>query len=440
MVDPLVYTNNGVFLNKNNKLFIQLIIKISMYKERYEKKKSELLKSKKFTSGNKKIIAEFLEFQEYKLKRKEGLSEVDERSYKTLYFYIGRIKNLNKWFKRKDWTKLTEEDIKKVIDDLEDGIIKTGKGTRYTDRSLYYQMLTGRFFEIAGKDYIASKILKKFGIRGRHDKNEVRFLDEESFKRIVDCAITPIQKCLLWLAWDIGENIGSLLELEKDDFQRGVNSETGEPEYLVRLNKDKLKRSRTARSEFTNYNETVKWLDIVLNDLQKARGKFSNKYVQGRDLNELYSKDQLFKLGISSASDFLKRAVKKAGVKCAEGQEITWKDLRSSMACHLLKEGWTTDEVNARLGHKPSSRMIDKYVNYLALDKRKPQKKVYDSNLKRFEIELEKQKETNKLQGLRFDNFKRDHEQLKSELDKWRKLFEDMTLVDSKNRVLKVKS
>ena len=176
MVEHFVYTNNGVFLNKNNKVFIQLIIKISMYKERYEKKKSELLKDKKFTAGNKKIIAEFLEFQEYKLKRKEGLSEVDERSYKTLYFYIGRIKNLNKWFKKKDWNNLTEEDIKKVIDDLEDGIIKTKRGTRYTDRSLYYQMLTGRFFEIAGKDYIASKILKKFGIRVIHGCNKQQFL------------------------------------------------------------------------------------------------------------------------------------------------------------------------------------------------------------------------------------------------------------------------
>jgi hypothetical protein len=144
----------------------------------------------------------------------------------------------------------------------------------------------------------------------------------------------------------------------------------------------------------------------------------------------------LFKFGLSAASDFLKRAVKKAGVKCMEGQEITFKDLRSSMACHLLKEGWSTDEVNARLGHKPSSRMIDKYVNYLALDKRKPQKKVYDSNIKRLEADLEKQKESNKLQGLRISNLMEENEKTKErnkkledmekELDRIKMLFSRM--------------
>jgi len=403
-----------------------------MHKERYERRKKDLLNDKKVNSNNRKIIVEFLEFEEYKLKRKEGLSEVDERSYKTLYFYIGRIRNLNGWLKNKDWSKITDEEIKKLIDDLEDGKIKTKKGTRYSDRSLYYQMISGRLFEIAGKDYIASKILKRFSITGRRDKNEVRFLDEDSFKKIILCTTTPIQRCLLWLAWDIGENIGSILELGRGDFQRGVNKDTGEPEYLVRLTKEKLKRSRTPRTEYTNYNETVKYLDLILNDLQDAKSNFSNQYLKNKNLNDIYNKDNLFKFGINSADDFLKRAVKKAGVKCVGGQEITWKDLRSSMACHLLKEGWSTDEVNARLGHKPSSRMIDKYINYLCLDRSKPKKKVYDSNVKRLEIELEKQKEYNKLQAVRLENLKKDQERMKGEL---LKEFEEIYLKKHKARL-----
>lgn len=92
------------------------------------------------------------------------------------------------------------------------------------------------------------------------------------------------------------------------------------------------------------------------------------------------------------------------------------------MACHLLKSGigngcnWSIDEINSRLGHKPSSRfVIDKYVSYLALDKRKPQQKVYQSNLKKVEIDLEKQKEYNKLQSLRIENMQKDNEQLRAE-------------------------
>lgn len=85
------------------------------------------------------------------------------------------------------------------------------------------------------------------------------------------------------------------------------------------------------------------------------------------------------------------------------------------MACDLLKKGWSRDEVNARLGHKPSSRIIDCYINYLCLDRGKPKAKVHQSNLRKMEIELEKQKELNKLQQLRFDNLKKEQEDMRIE-------------------------
>lgn len=42
------------------------------------------------------------------------------------------------------------------------------------------------------------------------------------------------------------------------------------------------------------------------------------------------------------------------------------------MACHLLRNGWSTDEVNARLGHTPHSDALDAYINFLALDRDRP--------------------------------------------------------------------
>ena len=130
-----------------------------------------------------------------------------------------------------------------------------------------------------------------------------------------------------------------------------------------------------------------------------------------KKLNELHAENKLFKFGPKAADRFLERAIKKAGVRCLPGgQKVTWKDLRSSMACDLLKKGWSRDECNARLGHRPSSRIIDAYINYLSLDRRKPQKKVYESNLKKIEMDLEKQKETNKLQGLRIENIMKEQE------------------------------
>lgn len=376
-----------------------------LYKNRYERRKKDLLEDKNINPKNRKVIAQFLEFQEYRLKRRNSLPEVDERSYKTLSGYVGRIKNLNTWFKNKDWATLKKTEIKKLIDDLEDGLIKTQKGTRFVDRSLYYQMMQGKLFALVKKHQFVREIIEENSIVGRKDENQVRFITEEDFRKIVDCAITPEQRCLLWLAFDVGENIGSLLELEKQDFKRQMNEHTKDPEYLVILPKDKLKRSRTARSEITNYPETVKYLDLVLNNLEE-------------DKNGLHGVDKLFKFGDSVAKRFLLRAVKKAKVRCQpEGNNVTWKDLRSSMSCDLLKKGWTRDEVNARLGHKPSSRIIDRYINFLAIDRGVPKKKIFDNVLQKVNVELEEAKNREKLYQVREQTMKEQIEKMNQRLE-----------------------
>ena len=63
------------------------------------------------------------------------------------------------------------------------------------------------------------------------------------------------------------------------------------------------------------------------------------------------------------------------------------------MACDLLSKGWTTDEVNRRLGHKPSSREIDKYVNWLALDGRQPKRKLHEHQVAQLKQEINDLKE-----------------------------------------------
>ena len=377
-----------------------------MFKDRYIIKKEQLLIDEAINIKNREVIKKFLEFQEYKLKRKQGFVEVDERSYKTLTHYTTRIKTLNKWFNNKDWTTLTEEDIKKLIDDLEDGVIKNKYGKRYEDRSLYYQMLQGKFFSLVDKNHIARKILEDFSIRGREFYKQVRFIEEESFRKILSCINNPIYLCLCWLAWDIGENIGTLLELEARDFQKEINPDTNEPEYLVILPKEKLKRSRTARSEITNHKETMEYLDIVLSNLKPASKKTSH----------IYNKDRLFKFGMKAAEKFFRRAIEMSGVRCMPGgEQVTWKTMRSSMCCDLLRKGWSTDECNSRLGHLPGSHTINFYANYLSLDRRKPKAKVHQSNLRKLEVELENQRESNKLQGLRVENLKKEQEQMKED-------------------------
>lgn len=387
------------------------------FKDRYIKNKQLLLDDPNFNSNNKKVVEDFLKFEEYKLKRKEGLTEVDERSYKTLSHYITRIKNLTMWLNNKTWADLTEEDIKKLIDDMEDGVIKNKYGKRHEDRSLYYQMFCGKFFGLIKKNHIARQIIEDFSIKGRDFNKQVRFIEEEQFRKIVNCTITPEQKCILWLCFDISENISTILSLEKKDFVRQINPDTGEPEYLVILEKAKLKRSRTPRSELTNYKDTVEFLDIVLANLKPTYKEVSNKFIRGRKLSEYYNEDRLFKFGMKAADKFLRRAVELSGVRCMPGGEhVCFKDLRSSCACNLLKKGWSVDEINSRLGHTVNSHVIRRYLTYLSLDKRKPQAKVYQGNLRKLETDLEKQKELNKLQLLRFENLKKDQENMREEL------------------------
>lgn len=215
-------------------------------------------------------------------------------------------------------------------------------------------------------------------------KKEVRFIYEKDFRKLVDNAYKPLHRLLLWLAWDYGENINALLKLKKADFYRQLSPHTKEPEYMLNLKKDILKRTRKARSEISNYNETVKLLDNYL--------------------KELKDDDRLFNFGYGGAKKILNRVVERSKVKCIpNGEKVTWKDLRSGMSCDLLKKGWTTDEVNARLGHKPSSDEIDCYVNFLAIDRHRPKKKVHEFEIQKLQEEIDGLKQREELSNRRLE-------------------------------------
>ena len=121
------------------------------------------------------------------------------------------------------------------------------------------------------------------------------------------------------------------------------------------------------------------------------------------------------------ASKSLDRAVRITRVNCAPGgQKVTLKDLRSSMACDLLNKGWTTDEVNYRLGHRPSSREIDKYVTWLALDQQRPKRRVFESNLAQLQNALQEAKRHERLTGERVQRVQNENAILRSEVERTR--------------------
>jgi len=352
------------------------------YESIYKNAREKLTIDKRICKENRKLFNDFLDWEEYKLKRINNLSSLDIACFKTLVNYCVYLTNANKFFKNKDWKLLTKKDIKKVYDNLEDGKIKNAKGKPFGDRASYYnKIFRSKPFRMVGKDTIAKEVMEFYK---PVENNGIAYIEEEDIKKLILTAIKLEHKLLIQLEWDIGENINSLLQLKKENCIRQINKETKEPEYIINLPKSILKRTRSQRSELTNFKETTEFLDLVLKDKK--------------------DNDKLFNFGYRQAQQVLERATRITGIKTRGTIKKTpsWKDIRSSMSCNLLNLGWTIDEINQRLGHKPSSKVIDKYITFLAKKNHKPKIKVYQSNLKQLEEEIENMKQQEKIKDIRF--------------------------------------
>ncbi|MBW7992002.1 MAG: hypothetical protein FVQ84_18580 [Planctomycetes bacterium] len=71
------------------------------------------------------------------------------------------------------------------------------------------------------------------------------------------------------------------------------------------------------------------------------------------------------------------------------------------------------DEVKGRMGHKPSSKVIDKYITYLALNKHKPKQRMYESDLKKYQEELKESRDRERRNEAWIENQKREVSELK---------------------------
>ncbi len=368
------------------------------FKADYERKKPLLLNDKKICKPNRDIFNKFFDFQEEKLRRINELEELDEPCYKTLCGYINKLKNVNKWFHNIDWKKLTTEDIKEVYDKLEDGnsfIFKPKKhkyndkilnrfNKRYADRKSYYsKIFKYKPFQLAGLKDKVDDALDFFTDKRRR---EVNFINQENFQKIISVVKNPHHLALLWLSWDIGENINTLLRLTASNFKRQTSKETKEEEYIVWLPQGQLKRSRTERSEPTLFPETVRCLDIVLDGLKPE--------------------DKLFRFEYRQSLKFFDSAAARSKAVCEPtGKKPSWKDLRSGMACNLFGEyGWHSDDINLRLGHSITSKELEAYFSYLAGQGKRVKKLHYNNNLEQVQEELKDLKQIEKGQRQRLEN------------------------------------
>src|SRR5688572_24907465 len=211
-------------------------------KERYERAKGTLLKDARICKANRELFGQFLKFEEYKLKRTRGIPSLDDNSCKTLIAYTSRLRTVNRWFKHKSWRPLEKSDIQRVYDDVEDGRITSRLGKPLKDKRSYYSLIIRSTpLEMAAKNQSVKEVMQ---LSPTHAPDELRFIKEQDLRRLLEVAQKREHRAFLWLCWDIGENAHSILQLRKRDCVRQIAEHTREPEYLINLRREILKRSR----------------------------------------------------------------------------------------------------------------------------------------------------------------------------------------------------
>ena len=162
--------------------------------ESYIAQKARFLDESSFCEANRALFRRFFEYEEYKLRRTNHLVELDAGCVKTLNAYMQRLRNVNKWFRNKPLVDITEDDVRRVYDGLEDGTITTRDGKRFKDRSSYYsKIFKSKLFAMVGKADIAKQVIEF----STSNESVVRYVLEEDVRKTSAYAYTREHRLLL---------------------------------------------------------------------------------------------------------------------------------------------------------------------------------------------------------------------------------------------------
>lgn len=329
---------------------------------------------------NLKIAREWLDQEEERLAWATGYEKSAQvRNALTLNKDIGYLKNILYWFNDRSLHDITKEDIKQVYEGLEKGTLRTIYGKQLTPASrndYYKKMFKGGLFRYLNKDGLAREVI----LRRFNQEPDVRFFDYDTFLKIVENTRLTSHRLAFWLAYDIGLEGKALLQLRKADFSYHEDKELGWF-YRVHIPNEISKKTRTRRDVDVFFNRT--------NELLKPH------------LEQLQRDDLVFNFGLRNLEKALTTIVKKHDLRTySTGEPITLKDFRSSVATYFLQEFYPTGFIKKRLGHSPSSPLIDRYASYLGLDERKQRKQAAQIDLKNYQEQYNKlQEETRALRA-----------------------------------------
>lgn len=328
--------------------------------KRYEKQISTFLQDKTISKQNKDLVINWLKNKEETLNRGKDTSERELNNYrtkKTLVKYLFLLQNIAIWFP--DLKKVTKAELEKFRDDFYNDKIKYRSGRAVKGKKDYItKIIKSHFFRTyLGHDKIVNEV---FDFKVQEKESEVEFITYEDLQKLLKAARMPEHKTIMLLLFSTGVRIGEALNIRKNNFELKYSPDTKTHYYLLHLPKEitKTKRDRTIPLVLSEANENIK-----------------------ATLEKLDNDEILINMKHNSIISMIRGYCEETGVRTTPTKRIpSCHTFRKSCATYLLSElNYTTDEVKAILGHKPSSSVIDKYVNYLG-KKHEPKVKQAQTN------------------------------------------------------------
>ena len=223
-------------------------IDIHAINKKYEKALLKLEKDKSILPGNREIISRFLRDAELgkTVKNREKKKISPGRCLKCLVL----LRKVSEWL-NKDFDKVTQEDMERLIVDVEKDRIKTVKGTPFTESTkVDIKKIIKKFYKwLLGNNEHYPQIVD--WIDTYNKVPEVPALMRWEVEKMVEHAKTTRDKAMIMLLFDSGARPEEFLNLRLEDVKvkrdsmkelQPYNTELGEKDYyLIRIKISKTK-------------------------------------------------------------------------------------------------------------------------------------------------------------------------------------------------------
>jgi len=337
--------------------------------DNYKRALKRLQNNEKLPLINRNLAIEWIKKKEKELS--DGFTKTQMiteklRQTKTLLKYCYLMTNLCFWFK--DFTKIDEKELIKFKEDFNLDKIKSLNGKTIKCKSDYFnKLIKSDFF----RNFLGHELIVKKVFNGKIRKNteEVEFITYDDFNILINHAYEPYHKATLYLLYSSGIRVGTLLNLKKSDFELKFNVKTKVHYYIIHI-----------KSEITKSKENMSIPIVIPN-----ANNFLTEYLKNLDEN-----DYVINYSYSQIRNMIDEISIRANITTKpNNKRLHPHILRKSTPIYLLNNKYSVDQVKAMLGHKPSSTVIDRYVNYLGLQFEPEVTKVQTDTIITFQKELE---------------------------------------------------